>query len=268
MVQKYKERFRLGSRSEKTKVIDEVVGEWRDQDPVGRFVAKKTTNMGEVVWYDVGNELAKKRAAKSLAEWAPQKSFGSHTTGKPSSTAVARKKRARDSSLIGNLPTSLLTEALCSQEQPCAKRQNKATESASPVTSFSVLSMSLTQLDEHQQFLVPVQQISQDHVEEKRVAPLAPLPLNQQLERQSEFLRNSVWAAPQVLPSSAGSNASPTQPCNINSSDVLPLERIRVALPTAAELTGIAFSDDEKSFNSNSSGSRGSHYSNGLLPNT
>ena len=50
MVQKYKDRFRLGSRTEKNKVIDEVVCEWRNQDPEGRFVAKKTFGNGEVIW--------------------------------------------------------------------------------------------------------------------------------------------------------------------------------------------------------------------------
>ena len=91
MVQKYKERFRLGSRIEKNKVIDEVVREWRDQDPEGRFVAKKTLSNGDVVWFDVGNDLAKKRAAKSLAEWTPQKPFDRSPKRTPSQEG---KKRA------------------------------------------------------------------------------------------------------------------------------------------------------------------------------
>jgi hypothetical protein len=72
LVQKHKELFRLGSRKEKSKVVDIVVYEWRHQDPVGRFVAKKKLANGEVIWHDVGDDIAKKRAAKSLAEWSPQ----------------------------------------------------------------------------------------------------------------------------------------------------------------------------------------------------
>lgn len=57
IVQTYKERFRLGCRSEKNEVIDEVVERWRNQDPPGRFVAKKTSSIGEVYWEDVGDEI-------------------------------------------------------------------------------------------------------------------------------------------------------------------------------------------------------------------
>lgn len=93
MVQKYKECFRLGSRSEKNKVIEEVVSEWRNQDPEGCFVAKKSISSGETVWCDVGNELAKKRASKSLAEWTPPASFQA-SSGKKS-PSLEGKKRSR-----------------------------------------------------------------------------------------------------------------------------------------------------------------------------
>lgn len=71
MVQKNKEAFRMGSRKEKNRVIEEVVQEWRNRTPKGQFVAKHRTDTGECFWTDVGDELAKKRAAKSLAEWTP-----------------------------------------------------------------------------------------------------------------------------------------------------------------------------------------------------
>ena len=61
----------MGSRKEKNRVIEEVVQEWRNRTPPGQFVAKHRTEAGECFWTDVGDELAKKRAAKSLAEWTP-----------------------------------------------------------------------------------------------------------------------------------------------------------------------------------------------------
>ena len=71
MVQKYKEEFRKGSRKDKNQTIDKVVQEWRDRNPPGRFVAKHRDENGECYWLTVGEDLAKKRAAKSLAEWNP-----------------------------------------------------------------------------------------------------------------------------------------------------------------------------------------------------
>lgn len=73
MVQKYKERFRLGSRKAKIKIIDEVLAEWHMQEPPGRFVNKKINEVtGEREWYVVGHDLARKRAAKSLAHWTQE----------------------------------------------------------------------------------------------------------------------------------------------------------------------------------------------------
>lgn len=133
-----------------------------------------------------------------------------------------------------------------------SKRPNRAI-STSPVSSFTVANMAL--LDRHDRFL--------DHHVSRAQLPereLAPLPVNPQLE--SDTLNASNWTTPQDIFSSSD-NSSPNQQRNINTMDVLPIERIRVELPTAAELAVSAFSDDEKSFHSNSS--RGSQFSNGLL---
>lgn len=71
MIQSYKDKYRWASRAGKDEIIDEVVQEWRNQNPPGRFLAKKRLDNGEVFWYDVGDETAKRRTAKSLAEWTP-----------------------------------------------------------------------------------------------------------------------------------------------------------------------------------------------------
>lgn len=278
MVQQYKERFRLGSRTEKNKVIDEVVTQWRDQDPIGRFVAKKKTDTGDVVWYDVGDALAKKRAAKSLAEWTPANSFQGGVA-KQISPTQERRKRSRPAENTG-------CNELFNQEASSNKRQMIAPPA--PVNSFTVMTM-----------VASAQQLPKERLHEP--LPLFSIGMDQDFLSSNiadsnqdsfssssssgiirDFLSSSIAASNQdsfSASSDAISNTAVTslnQPCNmninINSMDVLPIDRIRFQIPTAAELAGNAFSDDsdEKSWHSNSS--RGSNQGRGschggLLPN-
>lgn len=67
--------YLAASRRDKPEIAKLLVTHWRGLSPPGRFLAKRTTKSksgeGETtrkLWYEIGDEAAKKRASKSLGE--------------------------------------------------------------------------------------------------------------------------------------------------------------------------------------------------------
>jgi len=70
----------LGSRKEKARAVQKVLQKWRDQQPRGRFLARKISyamkvcnrsggkHTSKYIWYEVTAGEARKRASKSLAD--------------------------------------------------------------------------------------------------------------------------------------------------------------------------------------------------------
>jgi hypothetical protein len=81
IVQKHKLRYLVASKVEKPKVAREVVQLWREQDPPGRFLARKDDSRkgpGSVkaegtIWFDVGDKKAREKASQCLREQAKEK---------------------------------------------------------------------------------------------------------------------------------------------------------------------------------------------------
>jgi len=69
LVDQYRGRYHGASRKEKAVVAQQVVKEWRNKQPTGRFLARTNPELGdESKWHDVGNEVAHKKASKILCE--------------------------------------------------------------------------------------------------------------------------------------------------------------------------------------------------------
>lgn len=71
LADEHRQEYRSSSRKEKALVVQEVVRCWRARG--GRFLAKTNPEKGdESLWHDVGDDVAKKKAAKILSEKSPQ----------------------------------------------------------------------------------------------------------------------------------------------------------------------------------------------------
>ncbi|CAB9522069.1 expressed unknown protein [Seminavis robusta] len=260
MVQQYKERFRLGSRKEKNRVIDEVVNTWRNQDPIGRFVAKKKLSNGDVVWYDVGDDLARKRAAKSLAEWTPQAPQSSQHKRQRSDESYASVYKSRETKL-SPLKRSRSTG---NDDAPSTGLPATPVSNANPFNPLIMGSPTAVGMDTSSFF--PNQQPPQQPFPGLPTLSL-PLPQSQpeppsdlgMLQTSTYVQHPQVNVAAQLLPQE--DLVMPDFLCNVNqlsnlniNMGVLPLERIRMTIPTAAELSAEAFSsDDDKSDRSHES---------------
>ena len=135
-----------------------------------------------------------------------------------------------------------------------SKRQQQMAIISSPMSSsFAVLGMPIA----HQQQQVPSQQLQ---TSSRAVHP----------QTDQEVSSGAMSAILQDYFSSTNNKTTSTgtnQLCNVNSMDVLPLDSIRMQIPTAAELACSAFSSDDEKSGHDSFSSRGSNQSNGLLPN-
>lgn len=71
LADEHRQEYRSASRKEKALVVQEVVRIWRGRG--GRFLTKTDPEKGdESLWNDVGDTVAKKKAAKILSEKAPE----------------------------------------------------------------------------------------------------------------------------------------------------------------------------------------------------
>lgn len=72
LVAAHKLRYLAASKSDKPGVAREVVKEWRNLNPPGRFLAKVEESMSNpdqpAVWYDVGDKKAREKASQCLRE--------------------------------------------------------------------------------------------------------------------------------------------------------------------------------------------------------
>ena len=99
-----KDEYKVAKRSQKPIIAQEIVSAWRAQVPPGRFLKQDERTM---LWYDVGNEQAKVKAAQKLRDsnkdnsWTNNKVPGS----KEEETEESKvKKRDPPQSLAVEMP--------------------------------------------------------------------------------------------------------------------------------------------------------------------
>lgn len=293
MVQEHKERFRLGSRKEKSKLIDEVVAKWREQDPPGRFVTKRKLSNGDVVWYECDDEAAKKRAAKSLAEWTPPSSQGSiqkreRSDGSSESDTSSQIKRQRRTSINGKL-AFLETNAVNHRNAPsnsccclstgsldgvsthaglhvdqrlvCFSPPTMGSPSAEDVTSSQ---LNLGQHFNQQQQLSYIPQMPpamSQGLLQHQAEPQSSVSLSNDQLREAAFHHGQLHSEPSAFPEDDIIETHLLSNSNLaasvdSSTTALPIQRIRMTIPTAAELSADVFSDDERNIPTKSSQER------------
>lgn len=103
----HRKEYRSASRKEKALVVQEVVRIWRGRG--GRFLTKTDPEKGdESLWNDVGDMVAKKKAAKILSEKAPEErnqkdkddSGGKEDRKRPAVESVDGDRAAKQATLL------------------------------------------------------------------------------------------------------------------------------------------------------------------------
>ena len=213
MVQKYKGAFRHGSRKEKELIIDQVVDEWRNHNPPGRFLAKYRTEIGEILWGNVSDNRARKRAYKSLSECIPKKSS---IRAREFSDDMARGQVAQQ------LHCQAVESASCQQQQALPTEQYVGWPRVEGVQLF------------------PQPQYQQQHQQLKAQEGSQSTVYNDcNSDQVSQSIHETIG---RKLPDSIVNNQ---QLCSFIDTKIGPLESARAVLPTAAELSHV-FSDDEE----------------------
>lgn len=105
LADEHREEYRASSRKEKALVVQEVVRVWRARG--GRFLTKTDPEKGDdSLWHDVGDFLAKKKAAKILSEKAPReknkKEDGKNGGGakRPAADSIESERPAKSPAVI------------------------------------------------------------------------------------------------------------------------------------------------------------------------
>lgn len=267
-VQKYKEAFRLGSRKEKNRVIETVVQAWRTQEPPGRFVSKHRTDTGECFWNDVGDGLAKKRAAKSLAEWTPQNKFpqatlqvnqiaspqaipqAAESSQIPRRAAVAKRKakipdneqRSFKRHVVDmpdiSIPSTMIPPGVCEMQQH---------QQQPPLAAGNLLSEIMGQDSVNGQRSAKRQFISTPNVSTPLSTMLHTGAVSEMQQHQQQLLTedNQVSEALGRIDCKY-TVAIQNQFSNLTDMQVFPIEKIRSQLPTAAELSCVFQSSDDE----------------------
>lgn len=73
----HKIRYQKARKQEKPTIAQEIVMSWRQLNPPGRFLARIDDSCADSHWYDVGDEVACKRAGRTLGERAAASRDGS-----------------------------------------------------------------------------------------------------------------------------------------------------------------------------------------------
>jgi len=86
-----KDEYKVAKRSQKPIIAQEIVSAWRAQVPPGRFLKQDERTM---LWYDVGNEQAKVKAAQKLRDSNKDNSWTNNQV--PGSKEEENKVKKRD----------------------------------------------------------------------------------------------------------------------------------------------------------------------------
>lgn len=72
LVAKHKLEYMTTAKSDKPRIVTQVIDTWRGTNPPGRFLQKTNPELGdETLWHDVGEAEARKKAAQCLREKTP-----------------------------------------------------------------------------------------------------------------------------------------------------------------------------------------------------
>ena len=87
-----KDEYKSAKRSQKPIIAQEIVSAWRAQVPPGRFLKQDESTM---LWYDVGNEEAKVKAAQKLRDSNKDNSWTNNKV-EPKDENSKKKKKDRE----------------------------------------------------------------------------------------------------------------------------------------------------------------------------
>jgi len=88
-----KDEYKVAKRSQKPIIAQEIVSAWRAQVPPGRFLKQDERTM---LWYDVGNEQAKVKAAQKLRDSNKDNSWTNNKVPGSKEEESESKKKKRD----------------------------------------------------------------------------------------------------------------------------------------------------------------------------
>jgi len=88
-----KDEYKVAKRSQKPIIAQEIVSAWRAQVPPGRFLEQDERTM---LWYDVGNEQAKVKAAQKLRDSNKDNSWTNNKVPGSKEEESESKKKKRD----------------------------------------------------------------------------------------------------------------------------------------------------------------------------
>ena len=136
-----KDEYKSAKRSQKPIIAQEIVSAWRAQVPPGRFLKQDESTM---LWYDVGNEQAKVKAAQKLRDSNKDNSW---TNNKVESKEEESKKKKRDP------PQSLLTVEETIMPPPVyvpiiKKQKTSSDDDTTPNTLFAADCLNTMKTDE------------------------------------------------------------------------------------------------------------------------
>ncbi|CAB9506216.1 expressed unknown protein [Seminavis robusta] len=112
LIEAHKAVYISAPRRSKPDIAKTLVAQWRAMDPPGRFLAKKMMpGQSKKLWYEIGDDAARKRTSKSLGEkkGAPMALLASPGHGPSSGTLVRNTSAGSNSTSSNHSSTSIST---------------------------------------------------------------------------------------------------------------------------------------------------------------
>ena len=141
-----KDEYKVAKRSQKPIIAQEIVSAWRAQVPPGRFLKQDERTM---LWYDVGNEQAKVKAAQKLRDSNKDNSWTNNKV--PGSKEEENKVKKRDppQSLTVEMPPPVYELPPPVYYAPVIKKQKTSSEDdTTPNTLFAADCLNTMKTDE------------------------------------------------------------------------------------------------------------------------
>ena len=141
-----KDEYKVAKRSQKPIIAQEIVSAWRAQVPPGRFLKQDERTM---LWYDVGNEQAKVKAAQKLRDSNKDNSWTNNKV--PGSKEEENKVKKRDppQSLTVEMPPPVYEMPPPVYYAPVIKKQKTSSEDdTTPNTLFAADCLNTMKTDE------------------------------------------------------------------------------------------------------------------------
>ena len=146
-----KDEYKVAKRSQKPIIAQEIVSAWRAQVPPGRFLKQDERTM---LWYDVGDEEAKVKAAQKLRDsnkdnsWTNNKVPGSKEEETEEESKVKVKKRDPPQSLAVEMPQPFEMPPPVYYAPAIKKQKTSSDDDTTPNTLFAADCLNTMKTDE------------------------------------------------------------------------------------------------------------------------